>query len=359
MSSDVKVQHVDPWGVVIVLPAGATWWWWGRSGGSGGFSVVRRGGEGGGRARRKGTSVADEDARGGIGGRTSRPGTAARRVARGTDRWRCSRWIPGAAPAGLPTVPSVAIAPEERTEERPRPGEVLFRLDATPRWFVRTRRGERGAREARVAARLSPLGPRRLKSFDPQIFSGGERARRGRSISSTNGLLWKGPGGGKTGRRSTGAPTRPRAPDAAAHVTRPSRLALEFRSLAAFDRSDRVSSSLARASRVRAQRSTRDGRISRATRWRTSPSRCRPWQITSPSRTRTCRSRRTMARYARDARRGPRRDIDPRAPPPLAPARSLPNPRNGPETECTPPFALPSLSVARGTSSCADRCRRC
>ena len=61
-----------------------------------------------------------------------------------------------AAPMRLPTVPSVAIAPEECTEERPRPGEVLFRLDATPRWFVRTRRSERGAREARVAARCEP-----------------------------------------------------------------------------------------------------------------------------------------------------------------------------------------------------------
>ena len=225
-----------------------------------------------------------------------------------------------AAPMRLPTVPSVAIAPEERTEERPRPGEVLFRLDATPRWFVRTRRGERGAREARVAARYEPTvaSLATLKYFTRR----GARTRQ-RAISSTNGL--KGRAGKDRapvyGRPNTSARARRRGPR---HATESSRA--QFRSLAAFDRSDRVSSSLARASRVRAQRSTRDGRISRATRWRTSPSRCHPWQITSPSRTRTCRSRRTMARYAHDARRGPRRDIDPRAPPPpLAPARSLPN----------------------------------
>ena len=297
------------------------WWWWGRSGGSGGFSVVRRGGEGGGRAREEGNV---------------RRGRGRARGYRRTyqSTWDCcsarrSRYRSmevftldlSAAPMRLPTVPSVAIAPEERTEERPRPGEVLFRLDATPRWFVRTRRGERGAREARVAARYEPTvaSLATLKYF----------TRRGRAHATARDIIderSKRPGRGKDrapvyGRPNTSARARRRGPR---HATESSRA--QFRSLAAFDRSDRVSSSLARASRVRAQRSTRDGRISRATRWRTSPSRCHPWQITSPSRTRTCRSRRTMARYAHDARRGPRRDIDPRAPPPpLAPARSLPN----------------------------------
>ena len=49
--------------------------------------------------------------------------------------------------------------------------------------------------------------------------------------------------------------------------------------------------------------------------------------------------------------------------PPCAPAPSCPRafpPKFGTGRRLNaPPFALPSLSVARGTSSCADRCRRC
>ena len=109
-------------------------------------------------------------------------------------------------------------------------GPLAPRRDAAvvPREFVRTRRGERDAWEARVAARFESAGasPAQKLRIASQISLGAASERGGRSIARTNGLLWKGPGGGKTGRRLTGALTRPRAPDAAVHVTRPSRLAL-------------------------------------------------------------------------------------------------------------------------------------